>query len=400
MSDQKASCGVIPCGIEDESFVFVSYSHADADRVFPIIESIGESGFSIWYDKGINISSAWTDEIAVAIKKCKIFIAFITKESVNSTYVRAEIEYALNNKVRMIPVYLDGMDELPPGLALGLSSTQGITDKRDSGEIASLICETLDFNKVDRRNESVSSSIRGGRKGERQRYSKIFRLAVAAVIVILAIWLPARNAGRAKVGTYSVSLVKTAYAPAEQIHINVSGLSQGMIDDGAIVGVCKAGAPHGEFASSEFVRGGNTALTLYAPLEAGNYEIRGYASGNVLEDETLAARVPITVEGNASGIFSLEIDKREYSPGENISTKVAGVPKYMLDAGAIIGVYDAGAPNDKFRTYVNVRERDFEASLLEAPLDAGYYEVRAYASGKIWTDETLVTAVKFTVVDR
>jgi hypothetical protein len=375
----------------------------DAGRVFPIIESLGGSGFSIWYDKGINISSTWTDEIAAAITKCKIFLAFITKESVDSTYVRAEIEYALNNKIRIIPVYLDGMEVLPPGLALALNSTQGITNTRDSGEIASLIREALDFNKVARKDENASPHADGKKNDDKKRgSSKNFRLAiaVAVVIAILAAWLLARQEGqygRAKGGTYSIGLVKTAYAPAEQIHINVSGLSQGMIDDGAIVGVCKVGSPHGEFLSSEFVRDVEGSFTLYAPLEAGKYEIRGYSSGNALGDATLASNVPIMVEGSASGAFSLEIGKQEYGPGEVIRTKVAGVPKYMLDDGAIMGVYAVGAPHDKFMTYVSVRERDLEASLLDAPLDAGYYEVRAYASGKIWTDETLVAAVKFTV---
>ncbi|MDR1921963.1 MAG: toll/interleukin-1 receptor domain-containing protein [Candidatus Adiutrix sp.] len=406
MSDEtksKKSCGVSPCGLEDESFVFVSYAHMDAGRVFPIIESLGASGFSIWYDKGINISSTWTDEIAAAIMKCKIFIAFITRESVGSQYVRAEIEYALNHKIRIIPVYLDGMEVLPPGLALGLNSTQGITDTRDSAEIASLIREALDFNKVARKNENLSAPAAGQKNGpERPGSSKKFRLAMAAaaVLAVFAVWLSVQGLGRARGAAYSVSLAKTAYAPAEQIHINVSGLSQGMIDDGAIVGLCRADAPHGEFASSEFVRDREASFRLYAPLEAGKYEIRGYVSGNALEEATVAARVPITVEGGAAGAFSLEIDKREYGPGESIRTKVAGVPGYMLDDGAILGVYEAGAPHDKFRTYVSIRERDFAFSLLEAPLDAGYYEVRAYASWRIWADETLVTAAKFTVVEQ
>jgi hypothetical protein len=46
-----------------------------------------------------------------------------------SNYVRSEVEFALDKKVKLIPVYLDGMDVLPPGLALMLHSTQGIEGK-------------------------------------------------------------------------------------------------------------------------------------------------------------------------------------------------------------------------------------------------------------------------------
>ena len=36
------------------------------------------------------------------------------------------MEFALGKKVKVIPVYLEGMDVLPPGLSLILHSTQGL----------------------------------------------------------------------------------------------------------------------------------------------------------------------------------------------------------------------------------------------------------------------------------
>ncbi|MDR1966223.1 MAG: toll/interleukin-1 receptor domain-containing protein [Synergistaceae bacterium] len=408
---------MIPCSLEDESFVFVSYAHSDAWRVFPIIESVSGSGFSIWYDKGINISSTWTDEIAAAIMKCKIFIVFITKESVGSSYVRSEIEFALNNKIRTIPVYLDGMEVLPPGLALGLNSTQGITDTKNSTEIAHSICEALDYNKISKQNKSIPSVAKNGENDAEKEGSspKYLRVAIAAAIVIAIAALglsrlnappigpdaqgTAANTAPSARGAYSMDVVKTGYAPAELIHVNISGVPQGMIDEGAIVGICETDAPHGEFASSEFITGGDARITLRAPLSVGKYEIRGYGSGNAQTEETLVSSVPITVGGSARDAFSIEIYKSKYSPQETIRTKVTGVPKYMLDDGAIMGVYDSGAPHDKFRTYVSIRERDFDSYLLDAPIEVGDYEIRGYSSWSVWADETLVTKVKFKVMD-
>ncbi|MDR3353512.1 MAG: toll/interleukin-1 receptor domain-containing protein [Synergistaceae bacterium] len=401
MSNQETSHKIVPCSLDDESFVFVSYAHTDSRTVFPIVEGISERGFSVWYDKGISISSTWTDEIATAIMNCKIFVVFITKSSVASSYVRSEIEFALNNKIKMIPVYLDGMEVLPPGLALGLNATQGITDTRDPEKIAALICDVLDYNKVTRRGGAVSHQKGDGtcERGKPGWGSKRFRLSVAAAIIAAIAAAGLLFAQWANRGAYSIELAKANFLPAEPLKVKISGISRPDVLDTAIIGICSADAPHGEYISNAFVQDDAAVMTLRAPLEAGHYEVRGYSSGNELTKATLASSVPFTVSGNAAGAFSIEIDKRQYSPGEDIRTKISGVPKYMIDDGAIIGVYGVEAPHDKFWGNVDIRERDSEFSLLTAPLDAGDYEIRGYASWKVWTDETLVSRVKFTVAD-
>jgi hypothetical protein len=58
--------------MDGETFVFISYAHENSERVFfPVIEMIAGEGYQVWYDKGINISSTWTDEIATAIMNCR-----------------------------------------------------------------------------------------------------------------------------------------------------------------------------------------------------------------------------------------------------------------------------------------------------------------------------------------
>jgi hypothetical protein len=117
---------VVPYKIEEGPFVFVSYAHEDASLVSTVIEGIIASGYKVWYDKNIDVSSLWSDEIANAILASKVFIVFVTKASMASQYVRSEVEFALSKKVKVIPVYLEGMDVLPPGLSLILHSTQGL----------------------------------------------------------------------------------------------------------------------------------------------------------------------------------------------------------------------------------------------------------------------------------
>jgi hypothetical protein len=394
MSEQKASCGVTPCGIDDESFVFVSYAHMDSEKVFSIIESVAASGFAIWYDKGINISSTWTDEIATAIMNCKVFVVFITRESVASAYVRSEIEFALNNKIKIIPVYLDGMEILPPGLALGLNSTQGIADVEDPEQIAARIRDALDYNDVTRRDpDAAAEPVRAKDKSPRRGGGRKSRKPVLAAITAVAlffIWSLFHG--------YSIRIDKTEYSPAEPIFASLSGVTRKMIDGGAVVGVCKAGAPHGEYISYEFIESGKTGVKLRAPLNPGKYEIRGYSDGNVLNRRTLSGSVKFTVAGNSMGAFSVTTDKRRYAPSENIAVKVSGVPKYMIDDGAVVSLCDVNAKPDEFITYVFIGDRDAEF-VFYAPNRAGEYEMRGFANMGYRAESSMTARAPFIVAD-
>ena len=159
MAAPAANCNVIPCRLDSEAFVFISYAHEDAAVVFPIIENVSANGYHIWYDKGINISSTWTDEIAIAILGCKAFVVFITAGAMSSPYVRSEVEFALNKQIKIIPVYLEGQEVLPPGLALGLSATQGVTNVSDPARIAADICAALAFNQIPKQGEIKNTNI-------------------------------------------------------------------------------------------------------------------------------------------------------------------------------------------------------------------------------------------------
>ncbi|MDR2075926.1 MAG: toll/interleukin-1 receptor domain-containing protein [Desulfovibrio sp.] len=411
MLERKTSCEAIPCGLEEESFLFVSYAHQDAGVVFPLIEGIHADGYQLWYDKGINISSTWTDEIALAILRCKVFVVFLSKDAVASSYVRAEVEFALNQRIKVIPVYLDGMEILPPGLALGLNATQGITGVESTQAILDQIRAALVYNKISKSGEAGKASGGERKSGGRARRGKPFSLpAVLSAILVLAVcagYLLLRDTrfGAAPAGFF-VALAKQAFLPAEPVQVSLSGLTPQVVDAGAIIGISRAEAEHGDFLSSRFIReedarsirGENGRLVrLRAPLDPGRYELRGYADGDALTESTLVARIGFSVEGTAEGAFSLAIDKSRYAPGEEIVIMVRGVPRTMLDDGALVGIYRAGAPPDAFQTYVLIGERDRQFS-LDAPFDEGRYEIRSYATSSVFAESTLAARAFFEVI--
>ena len=62
-------------GVKD--YAFVSYSHADSQKVMEILDKMSLAGTRIWYDEGIAPSSDYIDAIAKKIEGCAFFIAFV-----------------------------------------------------------------------------------------------------------------------------------------------------------------------------------------------------------------------------------------------------------------------------------------------------------------------------------
>ncbi|MDR3296398.1 MAG: TIR domain-containing protein [Clostridiales Family XIII bacterium] len=183
MGKLAVKCAVTPCASDNGSFVFISYAHEDAKSIFPMIEAVNAAGYNVWYDKGINISSTWTDEIGKAILRCKIFVVFLSKCAIESRYVRSEVEFALNKGRKIIPVYLDEIDMLPPGLALGLNATQGIEEKNPE-IIVKEILAALEYNDIAKGAKIRENNLplkRYRRSGIRNKYILI---AGAAVCVL------------------------------------------------------------------------------------------------------------------------------------------------------------------------------------------------------------------------
>ena len=113
----------------DEPYIFISYAHRDSARVFPIIKVFYESGFNIWYDEGIDPGNEWPEEIANALSGCKLFLVFISPNSVGSMNVRNEINFALSENTPFIAIHLEET-ELTGGLKLQIGAKQAIMKYR------------------------------------------------------------------------------------------------------------------------------------------------------------------------------------------------------------------------------------------------------------------------------
>jgi hypothetical protein len=109
----------------DQPYVFVSYAHADRDRVLPVVASLQKAGFRVWFDEGILGGEDWADAIGRAVKGCAAFVSFLSRVAAASSGCRDEVTMALNRDKRVVVVHLEDTD-LPDGLELRLAKTQAI----------------------------------------------------------------------------------------------------------------------------------------------------------------------------------------------------------------------------------------------------------------------------------
>jgi hypothetical protein len=374
----------------DAGHAFVTYARANSAIVLSTIEKITKSGFKLWYDKGITPSSTWTDEIANAIIDSNIVIAFISKEAMESAYVRNEIEFALSKQKKILPVYLDGMEILPPGLALVLNTTQGVMGKKNTDEIAEQICAGLEF--YGDTGKGAAVELKTVRKPRRR--ALITALAAAfGMILAIAGYFYLNSSQPININAYEMSLNKKEFLPAEPITVRVDNVTKSMTDNAALIGIWNAGDKGSKYISFAYIKEGD--IRLRAPVSAGSYELRAYSSDKITP-QTLRTVNKFDVSQNSMGAFKLSADKKTYAAAERIVVNVEEVPQFMLLDGAVTGLYKLGAESKNYLSAFYLHRRDQEF-FFDAPKEEGVYEIRAYTNYDFRNDETLAARITVNV---
>ena len=135
----KAFHGVIPEGAEklaspflaDEEmpYLFVSYSHRDREEVLPVLKTLYESGWRIWYDEGLTIGDKYDVTLKNHVMNCAAVLLFVTENSRESVYIREnELPWAVESGKSVIKCILEqGTDyEIPEGILAATVSPERI----------------------------------------------------------------------------------------------------------------------------------------------------------------------------------------------------------------------------------------------------------------------------------
>ena len=100
-------------------YLFLSYSHRNADAAAEAIRWLKAAGFRVWYDEGVIPATEWDENIAQAIENCDYLIALISEAYLSSSNCLDELNYARDRNIPLLLIYLEDVS-LPSGLAMRL----------------------------------------------------------------------------------------------------------------------------------------------------------------------------------------------------------------------------------------------------------------------------------------
>lgn len=103
-----------------EPYLFVSYCHADQEKLYPLFEQMASEGCRLWYDEGNRPGEDWVENIEDHLEQSNACLAFISSSSSLSHNCKREIIFALKCRKKVIPVLIEDA-ELPKGLRLQLA---------------------------------------------------------------------------------------------------------------------------------------------------------------------------------------------------------------------------------------------------------------------------------------
>lgn len=107
----------------DEPYIFISYSHHDMERVYPVLEKLSAANIRFWYDGGIEHSENYVAVIAKHVKNCAIFMPFHSEKSFESEFCKAEINFAFKYFKRTFSAFLQRVT-LPDEVDFMIGSAQ------------------------------------------------------------------------------------------------------------------------------------------------------------------------------------------------------------------------------------------------------------------------------------
>ena len=90
-----------------EPYVFISYSHNDKERVYPLIQQLQDRGVRVWYDEGIELGSHWDYVIPRRIHASAYVVCFITESFLESENCLDEMFFARDEKKGPLIIYMD-----------------------------------------------------------------------------------------------------------------------------------------------------------------------------------------------------------------------------------------------------------------------------------------------------
>lgn len=124
--------------------IFISYSRASKDVIEELVQDLTSDDHEIWFDHHLTGGQKWWDNILSEIRKCEIFVAALTLDSLESRACRREAKYASDLRKILLPVRLSDK-VLPNSLPPDLSELQWVDYSRPDKQALKNLQRTLRY---------------------------------------------------------------------------------------------------------------------------------------------------------------------------------------------------------------------------------------------------------------
>lgn len=93
----------------DEPYVFISYSHNSADRIYSFLWYLYQKGVRFWYDDGLEYGENWESNVALKIKNASTVWFFFDENFFTSSSLKKEVKFVKDNNIAYVPIYYTGV---------------------------------------------------------------------------------------------------------------------------------------------------------------------------------------------------------------------------------------------------------------------------------------------------
>lgn len=132
----------------NEPYLFISYSHRDTAKVYPILDALYDKKYRIWYDESCENGNDFRDELRHRIEGSSAVVLFVSDSSMTSPFCGMEIIVARENGKKLYPIFLDDATSVPPAFEILLANTHHSTadnmDKLIKSMVRDLPAEAMD----------------------------------------------------------------------------------------------------------------------------------------------------------------------------------------------------------------------------------------------------------------
>lgn len=190
-------------------YVFISYAHADRDRVGYVVSLLERRRITCWMDRHLQPGSYFNQTIRDRIRNSCVVLWFASANSHDREYVRLEIDQAVAHSHEVIPVFLDEIDPriLPLPFSQICAQVHGVA--------------YFDTSRKEEQFVGLEETLLQRLKAARRKQLAALGLAIASVVALLSLAVIANEPEPAPIPVNSPSpastMAKTPKRPADDM---------------------------------------------------------------------------------------------------------------------------------------------------------------------------------------